>query len=527
MAMEQTKGQTKGQVISGEIGKIVIRQKSDSETQLGELLISENNGENGNGNKILLQCYDLLYASQLSQQNLELISGLKLEENEDSNFMEPHLRNYSLAYLKPLLSIDGKNASLCKGLPKFFSEVREVTKEDLSFITKPQNAIYLGKLRSGSKKLDVDINLKGDDVFSHHVLIAGTTGRGKSVLVSNIIWNVLSQDYCGMLVLDPHDEYFGRNKLGMKDHPNKNKVIYYTSKNPPPGTRTLKVNLKSVKPMHFSGVIELSDPQIQALYAYYKQYGNNWIESLILEKPVDIPGFHEGTIAVVRRKLMTTLDLRFKENKLICEGIFDYQAGETTIFDITTELEKGAVVIIDTSNFQGAIELLIGSMIAGEIFNKYKHYNMLGTIKDKPTISIILEEAPRVLGKEALERGQNIFSTLAREGRKFKVGLVAITQLPSLIPKEILANMNTKIILGIEMAQERQAIIESANQDLSQDNRNIASLDKGEAIVTSTFSKFATPISIPLFEQQAKLQILEAGKEKNKISKQFTGVNFS
>ena len=60
--------------------------------------------------------------------------------------------------------------------------------------------------------------------------------------------------------------------------------------------------------------------------------------------------------------------------------------------------------------------------------------------------------------------------------------------------------MNTKIILGTEMKPERQALIESAAQDLSDDDRTIASLDKGEAIITSTFVKFATPIKIPLFE---------------------------
>ena len=124
---------------------------------------------------------------------------------------------------------------------------------------------------------------------------------------------------------------------------------------------------------------------------------------------------------------------------------------------------------------------------------------------NKPVISIVLEEAPRVLGKEVLEKGQNIFGTIAREGRKFKVGLFAITQLPSLIPREILANMNTKIILGVEMAAERQAIIESAAQDLSTDGRNIASLDKGEALVTSNFARFATPIKIPLFKEYAKI----------------------
>jgi hypothetical protein len=64
--------------------------------------------------------------------------------------------------------------------------------------------------------------------------------------------------------------------------------------------------------------------------------------------------------------------------------------------------------------------------------------------------------------------------------------------------------MNTKIILGLEMGPERQAIIESAAQDLSQDDRAIAALDKGEAVVTSTFAPFALPVKVPLFDDLAK-----------------------
>jgi hypothetical protein len=75
----------------------------------------------------------------------------------------------------------------------------------------------------------------------------------------------------------------------------------------------------------------------------------------------------------------------------------------------------------------------------------------------------------------------------------------------SVIPIEVLANMNTKIIMGNEMASERNAIIQSAAQDLSQDSRNIASLDIGEAIVSSVFTRFAVPIKVPLFEEVVKL----------------------
>ena len=50
------------------------------------------------------------------------------------------------------------------------------------------------------------------------------------------------------------------------------------------------------------------------------------------------------------------------------------------------------------------------------------------------------------------------------------------------------------------MVAERHAVMESSAQDLSDEDRTIASLDKGEAIVSSIFTKFAVPIYTPLFE---------------------------
>lgn len=489
----------KGQVISGEFGKILVRQKSSAPLELGEILVSESSSK-----KILLQVYDLLYGSQISQQNLELLSGMQLEENMQLEFLDGELRNYTLAVLKNLITISEKEAKSSKILPSFFSYVREINKDDLSFLTTPPCPLYLGKLRSGSKVLDVDISLPGKQVLSHHILIAATTGKGKSNLTSVMLWDTLDKDYCGFLVLDPHDEYYGRNNFGLKDHAKKENVSYYTPNNPPAGAKTLKIHIEQLRPDHFNGVIDLSDPQKQALRAYYKEYGEKWVESIIMEKPLKVD-FHEGTIAVIRRRIISLLDLEFNGQQVFCHGVFDIQAGKTTVQDIVQELEERKTVIIDTSQFSGALEILIGSLVATEVLHRYKRYKIQGSLGVKPVVSIILEEAPRVLGKEVLEKGQNIFSTIAREGRKFKIGLAAITQLPSLIPRQILANMNTKIILGVEMAAERQAIIESAAQDLSTDNRNIASLDKGEALITSNFARFATPIKIPLFEDYAKV----------------------
>jgi len=349
--------------------------------------------------------------------------------------------------------------------------------------------------------LDVPVSIDGKKALSHHVLIAGTTGRGKSVLMTNLLWDTLGKEYAGMLVFDPHDEY--REKL--EHHPNaRQDLVYYTPRDPPPGHRTLKVNLNQLTPRHFNGVVDWSDPQRQAIAAYYNAYHDSWVEALLREQEIK-QQFHEGTLAVVRRVLMQLLGISLTDAGLQCRGIFDTTAGETTIGDITTTLEQGKMVIVDTSAFQGSIELLIGSLIASKVLDRHRQYS-LQEMRSRPVVSIVLEEAPRVLGKEVLERGPNIFSTIAREGRKFNVGLVAITQLPSLIPRQVLANMNTKIILGIELRPERQAIIESAAQDLSSDERMIASLDKGEAIVTSNFLSFAMPIKVPLLELKSKEQ---------------------
>ncbi|MGQ9782349.1 MAG: ATP-binding protein, partial [Nitrososphaeria archaeon] len=247
--------------------------------------------------------------------------------------------------------------------------------------------------------------------------------------------------------------------------------------------------------------VEFTDAQQDAIKRYYTRFQDKWIENRV--RGAEVKGVAPRTLEVLQRKFDNVLGVYLDDaGNLQCRTrVFSDTAGLTTTKDIANALEKGKKVVIDTSRLLDEAELLIGSIVVSEIFYRYQMYKSEGKLDDKPVVSIVIEEAPRVLGSDVLESlGENIYSTVAREGRKFKMGLVAITQLISLIPRQILANMNTKIILGNEMAVERSAIMNSAAQDLSQDDRTIASLDKGEAIVSSNFTKFAVPIQIPLFE---------------------------
>jgi hypothetical protein len=277
-------------------------------------------------------------------------------------------------------------------------------------------------------------------------------------------------------------------------------------------------------PWHIEEAISLNDTQTDALYAYYMDHKEDkeWIKAIATGEIAT--GVYDKTLSVLQRKFRTMLGLEVNDQgTLLCHNrAFSDSAGESTIKQIVQTLEDGKIVIIDTSRLTDKAELLIGSLVISEVLAKYQAYKGEGDresqvkFDEKPVISIVIEEAPRVLSAEALARqGDNIYSTVAREGRKFKVGLVAITQLTNVIPTTVLANINTKIIFGNEMASERHAIINSAAQDLSEDYVTIGSLDKGEAIVSSIFTTFAIPIQTPLFDDYVQQYLEHAENRQN------------
>ena len=561
-----------GQVIGGGFGQILVRQKAGATLEIGDILVLEEKGEAGDN--LILSVFDLRYASQIDDKMHEMISGVTLEEEgppEGSTFYEPDIVNYVIASIRPLARVGTTPAgdgdvpvSTPKALPPFHSTLRPVRREDLAFLEKRnQDGLFVGSIRSGSEVIeDARVMLPVRDIFRHHVLIPATTGRGKSNLVKSMLWNVMdSGTRVGILVLDAHDEYYGKTGRGLKNHGRAaDRLVYYTTeRHTLPGARTFSINIRAVEPRHFEGIVEFSDAQLRAIHGFYATHGEDWIAAIMGAAGPggdDAEGSHDyndgdnyndapreagannrddndnnnsssnnddanskggkgsrgsdsparSTMSVVRRKLEMTLDIYAtgKKNRTLHSrsAVFDPDTkGTSTVNDIVHDMESGKIVVLDTSQLNSAAELVVGNIVATSLLEKYKYYKTQGTLSQKPVTSIIIEEAPRVIGEDVLaSKNDNIYATIAREGRKFQVGLVAVTQLASVIPKAILANMNTKIILGNEMKQEREALIASASQDLSSDDKNIASLDRGEAIITSIFVPFAIPIKVPKFE---------------------------
>lgn len=507
---------TVGQIVDGKFGDVLVRQKAGEDLEIGDLLVSEEGGR-----ALVMQVFGLEYGSQIHPDMRRVMAGESLERmKEGAPFYNQDTANYVMARVKPLarLADGGADVALPKSLPEFFGKLRRIAPGDLEFLPGKEDGVFVGHIRSGTKVIkEAEVWLPAEKTFSHHVLIPATTGRGKSNLVKTMLWHLLDSGRVGALVLDAHNEYYSGGRedryAGLKDHPEApDRLVYYTpADDPPPGAENLTINLESVKPHHFQGIVELSTAQAEGIESYGRSDAN-WISTLMKMDPNVITSDQAkseskaSTISVLKRKLGLMLALGVDEDGRVvsAHNVFDSGGrGKSTISDIVDHIKSGKVVVLDTSRLGDEAELLVGTMVADRLFDEYKNAKARGVLDSLPVATVVIEEAPRVIGEGVLSSRDNIYATIAREGRKFKVGLTAVTQLSSVIPKTILANMNTKIILGNEMKQEREAIVASASQDLSDDDRNIASLDKGEAIVTSIFVPFAMPVKIPLFREVA------------------------
>jgi uncharacterized protein len=172
---------------------------------------------------------------------------------------------------------------------------------------------------------------------------------------------------------------------------------------------------------------------------------------------------------------------------------------------IVEELSAGYSVLVETSGLSDVEEILVASVIARRLIETYGS----AYLEDRerfaalPPTLVALEEAQRVLSR-AKRSDENVFPRVAREGRKFKVGLCAVSQQPKLIDDELASQFNTFFILGLADERDRNILRSSSKQDIKDLGPEIQTLMPGEAIVTNLDAPFALPARVWLYEEYLK-----------------------
>jgi DNA helicase HerA-like ATPase len=112
---------------------------------------------------------------------------------------------------------------------------------------------------------------------------------------------------------------------------------------------------------------------------------------------------------------------------------------------------------------------------------------------------IILEEAHRYLGTKPAASGAlaaDAANRIAREGRKYGVGLMAVTQRPTELSDVILSQVGTHIALRLTNSSDQSTVKTSLPDAIANIAEALPSLRNGEALVTGEAIPLPTRVLI-------------------------------
>jgi hypothetical protein len=355
-----------------------------------------------------------------------------------------------------------------------------------------KKAICIGTL---STRETVPVNLSVNDLISRHCAILAMTGSGKSYTVGVLIEELLKKKG-SIVVFDPHGEYKGIQMPGAG-------TCVYGVK----GERKIKIETASMRSSDFINLIpDLTEAQrdfIEAVLSiakrFYDKYDLNIVKDLmglvydakdgkeILAESVS----HQEVKELAKKVgLMTIGSTIRKIERLNRLGIF-----ELTGTPIGEVVAGNQLTVLDLSDADERLSETIIATITRRIFEARKSYVKDGKGGFNVPTFIIVEEAHNFAPRASEERkvlSKSILRKIAREGRKFGVGLCIVSQRPSKLDSDVLSQCNTQIIMRIVNPADQEYIrqsVESVTEDIV---RDLPALARGESIITGA----ATPIPV-------------------------------
>ena len=361
------------------------------------------------------------------------------------------------------------------------TEIRLADKDTLNEIFKVKNPIKLGSLVNQS---DVEVNVEANPILSRHLAILAMTGAGKSNTVSVLIDQMLGYDV-PVFVFDMHGEYVGA------DFPNGEVNVIRPKINPIyMSFHEIKklVNIPSngyIQERHFRRAFKEARGMVRDGTAHT----NNFLQMIydILERD----SLEEGSdkqIVDVMNKIDDSMD-RYS-------NIFDNNIG-----NILTSIKIGHANVLDLSQSDESIANVLVSHIMRNALQMRKNavHGKYKKTLDFP-VFFVLEEAHILAPNKRDSDSKRWIQRVAREGRKFGLGLCLVSQSPKTVDHDALSQMNNMIILRL-VEPEDQRHVQSASESLSQDLINqLPSLNVGEAIVLGLMSRVPTLVKIDQFK---------------------------
>jgi DNA helicase HerA-like ATPase len=494
---------TQGRLFGRNVLEAVFRAAPDEDLFLGELLVGV---DEATGRRYLFRVVDITYGTEHREPGwAERVAGTLLADDASDQagahpVYDQARRTYRVATCRCLgyVTPDRSDFRKPKSLPTQFSRVVSPDASDFAFLASRMGDLAVGRLRSGEEVVDLEVGIPGSSLASH-VGIFATTGMGKSNLMQVLAGAVMrSKGRYGLVVVDPHGEY----RQALSRHPWAAQRLRTYANRRLPGTSALRLSLGELGLDDLRTAYEWTRPQEEAIFELERHFAGTGLSWLLdFARVEDLADFRDhqlsgrvalNTLQVVQRRARRIVELPCVATDPAVS------VGQAVLGD----LSEGKVVLVDVSGLGSTEEVLVASFLARRLLEEWStaYLEDPGRHDRLPVVALVLEEAQRVLGSGA-DRESNVFPRLAREGRKFKVGLCAVSQQPKLLDDELLSQFNTFFVLGLADEKDRNILRSSSKQDLSALGPEIQTLMPGECLLANLEAPFAVPAKVFLYDE--------------------------
>ena len=346
-------------------------------------------------------------------------------------------------------------------LPHLGAQVGAPTQEVLDFVCglglrDDETPVEIGHLALGDaiydgidQKPELPIKFDIDRLIARRTYIFARAGYGKSNLVKLLISQLYeTKQPGGMLIFDPEGEYafpdqLGRPGLASVPHL-ADKLVVFTDRRPAPQQAPwvqgpVRFNLANLRP---ADVVAHTIPaQKQEMVFANRLRGIRKTEWAELIQRLASDGYR-----VDDAEIGTFLDLKQGRDDAVIGAVKNNLIPVVqTLHDPTSDLRsaaldhlrKGRIVVVDIS----LLSSTKGEQVAGLLLSSVFRHNQRNFTEGSdeamvPTIAVI-EEAQSVLSPKSADTSP--FVEWAKEGRKYQLGSILITQQPSAIDPRLLS----------------------------------------------------------------------------------------
>lgn len=362
-----------------------------------------------------------------------------------------------------------------------------------------KNAVKIGSYISiGSLPCYANIN----EMFSKHTAILGSTGSGKSGTVAAILHAILDYKvnsfddkwHPHIVILDPHNEYssaFQHAKRLSTDEGNLTLPYWLMNfqeildlligKSEFQATSQTNIIKTALIDLRKTGAkligIEDEDISIDAPIPFSLSMLIQKIEED--KNKISAASKQDRHISVLNK--LDTL----KRDSRLSFLMSEWSGDKDEIVDILGQFisSKHSVNIIDLSGIPNDVAGIVSSVIARLLF-MYKLWET-NMQREKDPILLVCEEAHKYVpnkGEAEFSSAQDAIRRIAKEGRKYGIGLLLVSQRPSELEATVLSQCNTWLVLRLTNGSDQEYISRFLPDSLSSMTRLLPSLKRREAI---------------------------------------------